>query len=228
MAARCARQLLGPGIAAAWSALESTPYAGPRLGVATVGSVQWFSSAFGSDFTFADVAASVALYSPLPLWARHTLLLTVRGRALPGSPARLLRVGGSSLGLVQWESLPDKSEVGTGLAVFPDITFREPLRGYEDVELRCNAVAIAGLRYRAPIIIDYGWASFLWLFPSFFIRQIDLDLFGEWAHTWTYAGSAGPAFEANHRILRGQRPAAHPVGLRGADHLLLPGGGAPR
>jgi hypothetical protein len=192
-------QLLGPGIASAWSALESTPYAGPRLGVALVGSVQWFSSAFGSDFTFADVAASVALYSPLPLWARHTLLLTVRGRALPGSPARLLRVGGSSLGLVQWESQDEKSEVGTGLAVFPDIKFREPLRGYEDVELRCNAVAIAGLRYRAPIIIDYGWASFLWLFPSFFIRQIDLDLFGEWAHTWTYAGSAGPAFEANHR-----------------------------
>ena len=83
--------------------------------------------------------------------------------------------------------------------MFPDIKFREPLRGYEDVELRCNAVAIAGLRYRAPIIIDYGWASFLWLFPSFFIRQIDLDLFGEWAHTWTYAGSAGPALEANHR-----------------------------
>ncbi|MGZ6130919.1 MAG: TolB family protein, partial [Myxococcaceae bacterium] len=162
-------QLLGPGIASAWSALESTPYAGPRLGVATVGSVQWFSKAFGSDFSFADVAASVGVYTPLPFWARHTLLVTVRGRALPGSPARLLRVGGSSLGLFQWESQDGRSQLGTGLAVFPDITFREPLRGYEDVTLRTNAVAIAGLRYKAPIIIDYGWASFLWLFPSFFV-----------------------------------------------------------
>ena len=67
--------------------------------MAVVGSAQWFSTAFGSDFSFADVAASVALYSPLPLWARHTLLASpLRGRALAGAPSRLLRVGRSNRG----------------------------------------------------------------------------------------------------------------------------------
>ena len=191
--------LLGPGVGTAWAATETTPYAGIRRGIALTGSAQWFAKAFGSDFTFADLRATAAFYVPLPFWARHTLQLTVRGRALPGSPARLLRVGGSNRGFLEWDSQPDKSQAGTGLAMFPDITFREPLRGYEDATLRCNEVVIAGARYRAPIIVDYGWSSFLWLFPSLFIRQADLEVFGEWAHTWTDAGNGLPAGTAEHR-----------------------------
>jgi len=191
--------LLGPGVSTAWSATESTPYAGVRRGIALTGSAQWFAKTFGSDFTFADLRATAAFYTPLPFWARHTLQLTVRGRALAGSPSRLLRVGGSNRGFLEWDSQPEKSQEGTGLAIFPDITFREPLRGYEDATLRCNEVVIAGVRYRAPIIVDYGWSSFLWLFPSVFIRQADLELFGEWAHTWTSASSGGPATTGDHR-----------------------------
>jgi len=41
-------------------------------------------------------------------------------------------------------------------------------------------------------IVDYGWSSFLWLFPSLFIREADLEMFGEWAHTWTAESSSGP------------------------------------
>ena len=193
--------LLGPGIASAWSATESTPYAGVRRGISVTGSAQLFAKAFGSDFTFADLRATAAFYTPLPLWARHTLQLTVRGRALAGAPGRLLRVGGSSLGFLEWDSQPDKSQAGSGLTLFPDITFREPLRGYEDATLRCNQVIIAGLRYQAPIIVDYGWSSFLWLLPSFFIREADLQLFAEWAHTWTDAGNGLPAGTAEHRTV---------------------------
>ncbi|HEY1417143.1 MAG TPA: hypothetical protein VGF41_04535, partial [Myxococcaceae bacterium] len=191
--------LLGPGLSTAWSATESTPYAGIRRGIALTGSAQWFAKTFGSDFTFADLRATAAFYTPLPFWARHTLQLTVRGRALAGSPSKLLRVGGSNRGFLEWDSQPEKSQAGTGLAIFPDITFREPLRGYEDATLRCNEVVIAGVRYRAPIIVDYGWSSFLWLFPSVFIRQADLEVFGEWAHTWTSASSGGPATSGDHR-----------------------------
>jgi len=195
--------LFGPGVSTAWSATESTPYAGIRRGIALTGSVQWFAKTFGSDFTFADLRATAALYLPLPFWARHTLQLTVRGRALAGAPARLLRVGGSNRGFLEWDSQPEKSQAGTGLAIFPDITFREPLRGYEDATLRCNEVVIAGARYRAPIIVDHGWSSFLWLFPSVFIRQADLEVFGEWAHTWTSESSSGPAVTGDHRTFGG-------------------------
>jgi len=194
--------LLGPGISSAWAALESTPYAGVRRGISVTGSAQLFSKAFGSDFTFGDLRATTAVYLPLPFWARHTLQLTVRGRALAGAPSRLLRVGGSNRGFLEWDSQPDKSQAGTGLAVFPDITFREPLRGYEDATLRCNEVVIAGARYRAPIIVDYGWASFLWILPSFFVRQADIEVFGEWAHTWT-SETSGPATTGDHRTFGG-------------------------
>jgi hypothetical protein len=193
--------LIGPGLASTWSALESTPYSGVRRGLTLTGSAQLFTKAFGSDFTFADLRATAAVYLPLPFWARHTLQLSLRGRGLAGAPARLLRVGGLSRGFLEWDSQEEKSQAGTGLAIFPDIKFREPLRGYEDATLRTNQVLIAGFRYRAPIIVDFGWASFLWILPSFFIRQADLEGFGEWAHTWTSADSTTPAYTSDHRTL---------------------------
>jgi len=174
-----------------------------RRGIALTGSAQIFSKAFGSDFSFTDLRATGSFYVPLPFWARHTLLLTVRERALVGAPARLLRVGGSSIGFLEWDSQQDKSQAGTGLTIFPDITFREALRGYEDATLRCNQVLIFGARYRVPLIVDYGWASFLWILPSFFVREADLEVFGEWAHTWTSEGNGYPAGTAEHRTFGG-------------------------
>jgi hypothetical protein len=191
--------LLGPGLATVWSAVESTPYAGAWRGVALTGSGQLFAKAFGSDFTFGDLRGTVTGYLPLPFWARHTLQLTFRGRALVGAPPRLLRVGETSIGIWETRSQEDKSQPGTGLEVFPDINFREFLRGYEDAQLRTNQVVIGGLRYRAPLVVDWGWSSFLWILPSFFVRQVDLEAFGEWAHTWTSPSVPGPALQADHR-----------------------------
>ncbi|HEX9508813.1 MAG TPA: hypothetical protein VF947_10415, partial [Myxococcales bacterium] len=42
-----------------------------------------------------------------------------------------------------------------------------------------TSAAIAGARYQYHLIIDQGTASLLYLLPSFFVRQIDLDLFVE-------------------------------------------------
>jgi hypothetical protein len=191
--------LIGPGLGSSWSAVETTPYAGQRRGIALTGNAELFAKAFGSDFTFGDLRATVTGYLPLPFWARHTLQLSVRGRALVGAPPRLLRVGGTSVGFLEARSQEDKAQLGTGLVVFPDIKFREYLRGYEDAELRTNQTIIAGLRYRAPLVLDWGWSSFLWILPSFFLRQVDLEAFGEWAHTWTSSSTSGPPLQANHR-----------------------------
>jgi hypothetical protein len=191
--------LLGPGLGTSWSAVESTPYAGSWRGVAVTASGQLFAKALGSDYTFGDVRSTVTGYLPLPFWARHTLQLTLRGRALVAAPPRLLRVGGSSVGFWEGRTQEDKSQPGTGLEIFPDVTFREPLRGYEDAQIRTNQVIIGGVRYRAPIVVDWGWSSFLWILPSVFVRQVDLEAFGEWAHTWTSPTVPGPALQSNHR-----------------------------
>ena len=37
---------------------------------------------------------------------------------------------------------------------------------------------IGDATYRYPIIIDWGSASSLYVMPSFFLRQIDVELFG--------------------------------------------------
>ena len=40
-----------------------------------------------------------------------------------------------------------------------------------------------GARYRLPLIIDRGWASTFYLFPSFFLRQVDVEGFWDSAIT---------------------------------------------
>src|SRR5262249_38036675 len=156
-----------------------------------------------SDYTFGDLRATFAGSPPLPFWARHTLQLTLRGRAMVGAPARLLRVGGQTMGFLQVQSQDDKSQAGTGITVFPDITFREPLRGYEDATVRANQVVIAGARYRAPVIVDCGWPSFVWLLSCVLLRWIDVEGVGEWRHTWTSASSIGAASTGDHRAAGG-------------------------
>ena len=63
---------------------------------------------------------------------------------------------------------------GPELPLPSGVAFVEPLRGYEDHGIRATRALIAGARYRYPFIIDRGYASLLYLFPSVFIRQVDL------------------------------------------------------
>jgi hypothetical protein len=184
----------GPGLAAQWAATETTPYGAVRLGLLLAGSAYYFPI---GGYDFGDLGATVGGWLPLPWYDRDNLFLSVRGRTLPGAPERLLRVGGSSLGLFEVHPGVDRAQLGPALAVFPDIAFIEPLRGYEDTTLRCDSSVIAGLTYQFPFIIDRGWASVLWVLPSLFLRQVDLQAFGNVAWTkdigWTVHRVAGAA-----------------------------------
>ncbi len=173
--------LAGPGLSALWEATENTPYGGVRLGLLLAGGAAYYPL---GTFHFGDVGATVGGWLPLPWYYRDNLFLSLRGRSLPGAPARLLEVGGTAGGLYEWHPGANYAQRGPALAVFPNIAFVEPLRGYEDATLRCDSSLIAGATYQFPFIIDRGWASVLWVLPSLFLRQVDVQAFGNVA--WTH------------------------------------------
>ena len=75
------------------------------------------------------------------------------------------------------------------------------MRGYDDFTIRTEGVGIANARYRFNFIIDRGTASILWLFPSFFARQFDVEAFGSGAYTlqgqWMRAAGGAASFRFN-------------------------------
>jgi hypothetical protein len=184
----------GPGISAVWESAETTPYGGVRLGLLLAGQSAYYPL---GTLHFGDVGATVGGWLPLPWWDRDNLFLNIRGRSLPGAPSRLLQVGGSALGILEVHPGAQRAEPGPNLAVFPNISFIEPLQGYEDTALRTDSVLIAGIQYTLPLIIDRGWASVLWVLPSLFLRQVDLQAFGNvaWTHDvgWSVHRVAGAA-----------------------------------
>ena len=184
----------GPGLAAIFESTETTPYGGVRRGLFLSGESAYYPV---GTLHFGDLGATVGGWLPLPWDARDSLFLSLRGRTLPGAPARLLEVGGVARGLYEVHPGPDHAEQGPNLAVFPNIAFVEPLGGYEDTTLRCDSSLIAGLVYDFPLIIDRGWASVLWVLPSLFLRQVDLQPFGNvaWTHDagWSVHRVAGAA-----------------------------------
>ncbi len=184
----------GPRLSATWESAETTPYGGIRRGLLLSGSAAVYPV---GTLHFADVGGTVGGWLPLPWYDRDVLFLSLRGRSLPGAPARLLEVGGVARGLYELHPGPDRAEPGPNLAIFPNISFVEPLAGYEDTTLRCDSSLIAGVVYSLPLIIDRGWASVLWVLPSLFLRQVDLQAFGNFAWThdagWSLHRVAGAA-----------------------------------
>jgi len=175
----------GPTLEADYFAGETTAYGGVRrgLGLSVTGSV--YPKAAGSDFTLGDVAGRLALYLPLPFSSRHRFLLSARGRALftSGRTPSLIEVGGVEPGLrllsFRAQAEPQAPAADTGLLPEPKLAFGEFLRGYPDLVTHGTRYGAAGASYAYPIIIDRGWTSFFYLFPEFFIRQVDLEVFGE-------------------------------------------------
>jgi hypothetical protein len=165
------RRLVGAGLSASYSGVESTTYV-PRRGVLADARLTTYpEQASDAGYSIADARASLHLIAPLPLWARHTLRLDLAGRALAFAPTALglLQVGGTLV------STPDTVEV-TGLP--PGRTFAEPVHGFETLALFGSRAAIAELTYRAPLIIDKGTIATLDVFQPSFLREIDLELFG--------------------------------------------------
>jgi hypothetical protein len=176
------RRLAGPTAGVTHSAIESTPNAGPRRGYAVSASAAYYDQGVSTlDDSFADLSARIAIVTPLPLSARHTLALTLRGRQLAGLPrgTGLLQVGGGG----PFAPLYERSDQPEGPGFLdpgltpPDIEFFEPLRGFEDFAIATERISIAELTYRYPLLINRGFASTAWLLPAWFFRELDFELF---------------------------------------------------
>ena len=188
--------LVGPEASISYFAGEGTSYGGTQRGLGLSLGAGVYPLAFDDADPFGDVRAQVDVYLPgLPLLRRDNLQLSAIGRSLPGAPAGLLQVGGlpAGLHLLRRRQGPEDTRE-LPLQLQPGPTFSEYLRGYEDFSLSARHVLIANARYRHRFIIDYGWSSFLWLGPSFFISQVELEAFGSWART---------DFRDNHRAAGG-------------------------
>ncbi len=181
-------RFVGPNLQFAWSAVETTPYSGPRAGFVADASLSYYPKALSSYFNLGDVSGGLTAYVPLPLLKRHRLALSGSGRLLLGAQGnQTLDIGGIPNGSVFFHSngLPSSGNVSaatdTQLFSIPRPAFAVPLRGYEDVAVPGSGVGIAQASYQWPLIVDRGWASFLFLLPSFFVRQVDFEAFGVFA-----------------------------------------------
>jgi len=177
------RRVAGPFASALYEGVETTPYTGARRAAAALPSAALYPGAWNSaGATLGDLRLELVGVTPLPLSRRHTLRLDLRGRGLTGLPAgeRWLQVGGGITALSRrGATSPVPPEVS--IDALPDVRFTEPLRGYEDFALATDRVFIAELTYRYPLIVDRGSLSSLWILPSSFFRQVDLDLFASGA-----------------------------------------------
>jgi hypothetical protein len=167
------------------------PYLGVRRGLALALDGSYYPDRFNSEaFSFADVRAELDTRWPVLPFRRLTFGLDLRGRAIAGAPPgrNLLEVGGlGAFGqLYRRSNRPIPDERNDAFDVLP-LRFLEPLRGYEDRSLALDRVAIADGRLTYPFIIDRGFASSLWLLPSFFVRQLELEAWG--AAAWDTRGT---------------------------------------
>ena len=178
-------RLIGPSLSASWSAFESTPYAGARRGLSGALSLAAYPKALGSDVNLGDGRAEVGAVVPLPISRRHTLAISLRGRAVVGPQRGLLEVGGVSpaFGYTSEDPRGPGERPPLPTAFLPGVAFTEPARGFEDVTFRASRVGLLGARYRLPIPIDAGSTSILWIGSSLFVRQLELEGFFEGLRT---------------------------------------------
>ncbi len=183
-------RFVGPSASFSWFAGDSTPYGGLKRALGFSGQVNAYPRGLGSRYDMLDVSAGVLGAVPLPGLKRQSLVLNLNARDVSG-PGGALQVGG----------IPS----GIDLATFGDTSgppgyggqlprrFTLSVRGYEDYGVPANRAMVAGARWRYPFVIDRGTASILYLFPSLFFRQVELELFGSAAlidsrvHTWLRA-----------------------------------------
>ena len=185
------RRIAGPHLSASFTGAATSPYTGAsRLFFSSIDAAayprDWNSAGFG----FFDLRGEIAATVPLPLYARHTLTFDAVGRGMVGAPTgeRMLRVGGYVLEPIARRSdQPERTSTSYPFLP-PGALFAESLRGFEDYPLAVDRIAIGTALYRLPVIIDRGWASTLWLLPSLFIRQINVDLFAVGASDGYAAG----------------------------------------
>lgn len=167
----------GPEVAVTYRGRESVPYAGQRRLLSMTARGAWFPPVDRErERHLADAGVDATVVLPLVGLDRPTLAFGARARAVLGArdEDRYLQVGGGGLTGRSAEA-PARSDL---VRTPPLVRFFEPLTGYEDLALFAPRVGILDARLRVPVILDVGTASTLWAFPAFFLRQIDLDVFG--------------------------------------------------
>ena len=173
--------LFGPEIALSYFAGAATAYGGTQKGLGLSLSAGVFPRAFGSDTTMGDLRTEVDTFlGGLPGLGKDNLYLSLAGRFLPGAPDGLLEVGGIVSGTSLYQSEPGRG-LNTPRQFQVGAAFSEYLRGYEDFATEANHAIIGNALYRYRFIVDYGWASTLYLLPSLFVNQLELEGFGSWA-----------------------------------------------
>jgi hypothetical protein len=198
-------RLIGPEVAASYFAGEGTSYGGTQRGLGLSASGGVFPKAFARDSTVGDVRLGVEGYlGGLPFTGKDNLMLSVAGRALPGAPDGLLEVGGILPGQAFFLSRDSTTDGGLPLRLQPGLAFSEYLRGYEDHTFRARNVLLANARYRYRFILDYGWASTLWVLPSLFVSQFELEGFGSLARTDNRVNHGAVGGSATLRLTVGQ------------------------
>jgi hypothetical protein len=176
-------RMAGGQLGIGWAAADGSRYAGAQRLLAARADVTYYPEPLSSlTFDLTDTRGELRWRFPPPLLVRHNLELRGRGREMLGAPtgSRYLQLGGAAdvaaiVGALNSEPGPGYQQLP---GVPPKIAFYEPLRGFENFPLWVDGAAVLDVTYSYPFIIDYGWATSLYLFPAFFIRQINLELFG--------------------------------------------------
>ncbi|MGI5861042.1 MAG: hypothetical protein ACOX6T_03185 [Myxococcales bacterium] len=180
-----AQRFIGPGVQASYGAGASTVYGGLRRALTMGAGAHYYLRALGSRYDLADVRGQIGVALPPPLLKRSAFELGVVGRALLGGDGRdFITVGGVSTALFQVTGLGAARADDVQLFAVPELAFVERQRGYEDLATRGQAAAIGTAAYRYRFVIDYGWASLLYLFPSIFLREIDIEAFASSSRIW--------------------------------------------
>lgn len=170
-------RLAGPGLSLQYFGGDGTAYTGLSHAFAASLSAAYYPGAWSSLPRDATVlAGSLLLARPLPFTKRHVLTLELTGMAVV-RPEDLIELGGAST-FAPLSFRSDKDEPAEPSFGLPsDLRQLVPLRGYEDTTFGVSSVIAGELSWTYPIIIDRGTATTLWLLPSSFLRQLDLDLF---------------------------------------------------
>ncbi len=237
---------VGPSVSISGGAGDSTAYGGPSRRVAFsldasgypllsadstyLAEVNGLPVRLQREAYLLDLRGTLSLAVPLPFSKRHSLTLNGVGRSLPGAPVNALRVGGVSSFNSVVQS-PSGTSVPSGPGVFLPSSMIEPLRGFDDFMFRAQHVVTWGGSYRYRFIVDRGTASILWLLPSFFFRQIDVEGFGSGVYTdagalagavgasisfrMVFAGMAAVSvtYQFAYRFFMSQLPPLHVVGF---------------
>jgi hypothetical protein len=187
-------RMAGPSASIDYAAVESTPYGGGKLGLGMGTSATYYpaqltsqSALYGPPFTLLDLRGYVDGFLPLPGPKRQQLYWSLVAHGLPGAPTGLLDVGGGIASFSRLWTTNTSTSAGPNpnLHLPAGVGFSEAFQGYEDFTIHATRVAIGHVDWSYPLIFDKGTASTLYLFPSFFLRQVNFDLFANLALTDT-------------------------------------------